>query len=239
MTTGERLLNGEIADPVETDLLAELDRVFTRWLGRDYDLQAIHATLAVAAANRLDGDPAWLLLVGGPGNAKTETVTALSHAGAHIVSTIASEGALLSGTSKGERAGDATGGLLREIGDRGVIVLKDFTSILSMPVSSRSQVLGALREIYDGAWFRQIGADGGRRLEWQGHISLIGAVTTAWDTHHAAVAEMGDRFIILRLDSSKNRIAFRQVIWPHRRHEFRPHPGLVGAFCSGGGFAGA
>ncbi len=34
-------------------------------------------------------------------------------------------------------------------------------------------------------------------------------------------------------------VAFRQVIWPHRRHEFRPHPGLVGAFCSGGGFAGA
>jgi len=57
--------------------LAELDRAFGSWLGVDYDLDAIHATLAVAAVNRLDGDPAWLLIVGGPGNAKTETVSAL------------------------------------------------------------------------------------------------------------------------------------------------------------------
>jgi hypothetical protein len=131
--------------------LAELDRAFGRWLGVDYDLDAIHATLAVAAVNRLDGDPAWLLIVGGPGNAKTETVSALSTSGAHVVSTIASEGALLSGTNMGERSSDATGGLLRVIGDSGVLVLKDFTSILSLPPSARPSVLAALREIYDGA----------------------------------------------------------------------------------------
>jgi hypothetical protein len=108
-------------------LLAEVDRTFSRWLGADYDLDAIHATLAVAAVNRLDGDPAWLLIVGGPGNAKTETVSALGVSSAHVVSTIASEGALLSGTSMGERSSDATGGLLRVIGDGGVLVLKDFT----------------------------------------------------------------------------------------------------------------
>jgi hypothetical protein len=52
----------------------------------------------------------WLLLVSGPGNAKTETVTALSRSpGVHIISTIASEGALLSATSKGECAKNATG----------------------------------------------------------------------------------------------------------------------------------
>ena len=50
--------------------LAELDRTFGRWLGVDYDLAAIHATLAVAAVNRLDGDPAWLLIVGGPGSSQ-------------------------------------------------------------------------------------------------------------------------------------------------------------------------
>ena len=54
--------------------LADLDRVFARWFGSEYDLDAIHATLACAAAIRLDGDPVWLLLVSGPGNAKTETV---------------------------------------------------------------------------------------------------------------------------------------------------------------------
>jgi hypothetical protein len=187
--------------------LAELDGAFGRWLGVDYDLDAIHATLAVAAVNRLDGDPAWLLIVGGPGNAKTETVSALGTSGAHVVSTIASEGALLSGTSMGERSSDATGGLLRVIGDSGVLVLKDFTSILSLPPSARPSVLAALREIYDGHWTRTLGADGGRSLEWSGRIAVIGAVTTAWDSAHTAVSAMGDRFVLLRLDSSHNRIA--------------------------------
>jgi hypothetical protein len=185
-----------------------LDATFKKWLGANYDLDAIHAALIAAAVNELDGDPLWLLLVGGPGNAKTESVSSLGLSpGVHIVSTIASEGALLSATSKGERAKDATGGLLREIGDRGVVVLKDFTSILSLAASVRPQVLSALREIYDGYWKRTVGADGGRTLTWQGRLALIGAVTTAWDQHHAVVSEMGDRFVLLRMDSHHHRLA--------------------------------
>ena len=51
--------------------------------------------MAAAASERLDGDPLWLLIVAGPGGAKTETVQALAGCGAHVTSTIASEGALL------------------------------------------------------------------------------------------------------------------------------------------------
>ena len=81
--------------------------------------------LAVAASEKLSGDPAWLLIISGPGNAKTETVQSTSALGAHIISTIASEGALLSATSRKERSKAATGGLLRKIGDRGILVVKD------------------------------------------------------------------------------------------------------------------
>ncbi|MBS1695677.1 MAG: hypothetical protein JST91_26045, partial [Actinobacteria bacterium] len=125
-------LAGWAVTPLDT-----LHDTFTRWLGDGYDLDAVDAVVAAAAAIRLDGDPVWILLVGGPGNAKTETVSSLSTSGAHVVSTIASEGALLSGTSKGERASDATGGLLRVIGDTGVLVLKDVTSVLSLPAQTK------------------------------------------------------------------------------------------------------
>ena len=47
----------------------------------------LNAVLATAAAERLTGDPLWLLVVSGPGNAKTETVQALSGAGALVTST--------------------------------------------------------------------------------------------------------------------------------------------------------
>ena len=95
---------------------------------------------------------------------------------------------------------DATGGLLRKIGDRGVLVIKDVTSILVADRNIRGQVLAALREVYDGRWERNVGTDGGKSLLWTGRIVVIGAVTTAWDSHHAVVAAMGDRFVSLRLD---------------------------------------
>src|SRR5262249_4516219 len=162
--------------------------------------------LAVAASEKLLGDPAWLLIISGPGNAKTETVQATSGLGAHIVSTIASEGALLSATSRRDRSKTATGGLLRKIGDRGLLIIKDFTSILSTDHNTRTSVLAALREIHDGHWVRNVGTDGGRTLTWTGARVVIGPSTTAWDQAHAVVAAMGDRFALVRSDSSTGRV---------------------------------
>ena len=167
--------------------------------------------LAAAAVQNIDGDLLWLLLVSGSGNAKTESVQALQGAGAHVVSTIASQGALLSATQKRDRSADASGGLLRQIGEQGVLVIKDVTSILSMGRELRAEVMAALREIYDGRWVRTVGTDGGRTLEWQGRIAVIGAVTTAWDSAHAVIATMGDRFVLLRMDSTKDRISAGQA----------------------------
>ena len=92
--------------------------------------------------------------------------------------------------------------MLKKIGTRGVLVLKDFTSILSMPDrTSKPMILAALREIYDGYWVRNVGSDGGQELEWTGHLTLIGGCTTSWDTAHTTIAAMGDRFALIRGDS--------------------------------------
>lgn len=195
--------------------LDDAHKTFLRWLGQDYDTDALDVVLATAAVERLDGDPLWLLLLSGSGNAKTETVQALTGAGATVTSTVSSEAALLSGSPKKERAKDATGGLLPKLGARGVLVIKDVTSVLSMNRDARAAVLAALREVYDGRWERNVGTDGGRTLTWTGRLAVIGAVTTAWDRAHAVVAAMGDRFVIVRTDSttSAGRIAAgRQAI---------------------------
>jgi Domain of unknown function (DUF3854) len=198
------------ATPVSITVSRE---TFRRWLGEGYDIDAHDVVLCTLAASRLDGDPLWLLLISGSGNAKTETVQAAVGAGAIITSTISSEGALLSATSTRDKGKDATGGLLRRLGERGVLVVKDVTSILSMNRDSRGAVLAALREIHDGHWARNVGTDGGRTLTWQGHAVVIGAVTTAWDRAHDVVAAMGDRFVLLRMDSTVGRAAAgRQAI---------------------------
>ncbi|MBT2491516.1 hypothetical protein J7E96_23915 [Streptomyces sp. ISL-96] len=186
--------------------LTEAHAVFRKWFGADYDMDTLNATLAAAAVERLDGDPLWLLVVSGPGNAKTETVQALAGAGATVTSTIASDAALLSGSPKKERSKAATGGLLRKMGAAGVLVIKDVTSILSANRDARATVLAALREVYDGHWERNLGTDGGLTLPWRGRITVVGAVTTAWDAAHAVVATMGDRFVLIRSDSTKGRV---------------------------------
>ena len=102
--------------PVPGTVLGQAHAVFRRWLGNDFDLDALDAMLAAAAVERLDCDPVWLLIISGSGNAKTETVQALDGIAATVTSTISSPGALLSATSARDKAKDATGGLLRKIG---------------------------------------------------------------------------------------------------------------------------
>jgi hypothetical protein len=199
--------------------VADARKVFAKWLGKDYDTGTSDALMCTLAAAQLPGDPLWLLVVSGSGNAKTETVQAAKGAGAVIVSTIASEAALLSGTAKKERSKDATGGLLRSIGERGVLVVKDMTSILSMDRTTRGGVLAALREIHDGYWCRNVGTDGGRTLDWTGRLVIIGACTTAWDRAHDVIASMGDRFVIVRPSDEGREAAGRQAMANTGREE--------------------
>jgi energy-coupling factor transporter ATP-binding protein EcfA2 len=169
-----------------------------RWLHLP-DPGALYALLGTIAANRLEGDPVWLLLVGPPGGGKSELLMALSGLeDVHPTATL-TEAALLSGTSKRERASEAKGGLLRTIGDFGIVVAKDFGSVLSMNRDSRSQLLAALREVYDGSWTRHVGTDGGRTLTWAGKVGFVGGCTQTIDRHHAVMGAMGERFLFYRL----------------------------------------
>ena len=169
------------------------------------DLVALRATLACYAANmHLPGDAVWLGLVSGSSTGKTETATALSRApGAHVRATLSGEAALLSGTPAKDWAPGATGGLLRRVGARGVLVLKDFTSILGMQRDKRGAILAALREVYDGRWSREIGGEGGNLLEWRGKLGLVMCSTTAYDRAHEVISQMGDRFLLIRLNDDE------------------------------------
>jgi hypothetical protein len=198
---------------ISGSLLGDVHDAYLQWLGDDYDLGALNVVLCAAAAEKLSGDPPWVLVVGGSGAAKTESVVPLAGAGAHIISTINGEAALLSGTPAKSRAKNASGGLLRKIGGSGVLVIKDFTSILSMNRDTRALVLAALREIYDGHWSRNVGTDGGFTLTWRGRLVVIGAVTTAWDSAYQVVSTMGDRFVLVRLRTGDyRRAAGRQAM---------------------------
>lgn len=185
--------------------------VFRRWLHLP-ETGALDVMLATVAANRIDGDPVWTLLVGPPGGGKSELLTAVSGLpDMHPTATL-TEASLLSGTPKRDKAADASGGLLRAIGERGIIVCKDFGSVLSMNRDARSLVLAALREVYDGAWTRHVGTDGGRTLSWSGRVGLVGGCTPTIDRHHAVMGAMGERFTLYRLPEVDPDVQAREAL---------------------------
>jgi hypothetical protein len=163
------------------------------------DPTILYVVAGAVAANQLDGDPVWLLVVGPPSSGKTEVLSSMSGLeNVHPAATL-TEGALLSGTAQKDHAQDSKGGLLREIGEYGIVLAKDFGSVLSMNKDTRAAMLAGLREIYDGSWTRRVGVDGGRKLHWEGKLGLIGGCTPAIDRHHAVIAAMGDRFVLFRI----------------------------------------
>jgi hypothetical protein len=85
------------------------------------------------------------------------------------------------------------------MGEFGILLVKDFGGILSLTRETRGPILAALREVYDGAWTRYVGTDGGRTLHWEGKAGLLGGATPAIDGHYGVMAALGERFLYYRL----------------------------------------
>lgn len=166
----------------------------------------LYLILGVIAGNMLKGSPIWLVLIGAPSSGRTVVLETLANLtpkrarepGVHIIGALKGPAALLSATSVNERSKDATGGLLQYIGPRGVIVMKDFTSMLAMSREALSESIGALREVYDGRYSRPVGTDGGRHLEWRGRLGFLAACTPAIDRHTQEIGDLGERWVYYR-----------------------------------------
>jgi hypothetical protein len=199
-----KLDTGADAQPaVPPSTLARTAAVFKKWLLLK-DSWPVYVTLGAIASNHLPGPPVWLGLIAPPSSAKTEILNAALRLPKVELVTTASPAALLSGTPKKQAAKGAEGGLLRKIGSFGILVLKDFTSVLGLHRDNLSEMLDALREVYDGKRVRHLGTDGGRTLKWEGKLGLIFGCTEAYDSQYAVIGALGDRFLLYRLPPSQH-----------------------------------
>jgi len=176
----------------------EVIEVFGRWLILK-DPTPLYAVFGAVAANLLPGDPAWLGLIAPPSSAKTEILNSLSGLGHVLQASALTPAGLLSAVSKKDQEQDATGGLLKQIGPFGILVLKDFTTMLSLRPETNAEVFAALREVFDGRFTRHVGTGGGQTLEWSGKVGLVFACTETFDKHHSVISAMGDRYLLCRV----------------------------------------
>lgn len=160
----------------------------------------LYTVIGSLAANMIEGNPVWLMLVGAPGSGKTELLMALLGVpGVHPVSSLEGKGVFLSGTSARERATDATGGLLRQVGEAGALVIDDLSCILSLPADQIRIVMDVMRQTFSGRYDRAMGVDGGKILHWCGKLAFLGGATGSIDHYHSVSASLGERWIYYRL----------------------------------------
>jgi hypothetical protein len=150
----------------------------------------IEVILAICVATRMKTDPIWLMIVGAPSSGKTELVSIVGKVPfIHEISTM-TENTFLSGMKS---YGGKDNSLLHKIGPNGLIVLKDYTTILSMRREKKDIIISQLREIYDGRLTKMTG--NGNDQEWSGKINVLAATTDAVYLDDNGNATMGRRMI--------------------------------------------
>jgi hypothetical protein len=160
----------------------------------------IYVVMAAVAANLMPGDPVWLLVVAPPSSGKTEVLDSLRRlVWVHMISAFTEAGLLSAAPAK---KGDttSTGGLLKQVGENGLLVAKDYTTVLEEHGSTRRRLFAVQREMYDGRYTRHVGSNGGQPVEWEGKVGLIGGVTEMIDTVDFGL--MGERFVLFRLPAA-------------------------------------
>jgi hypothetical protein len=187
----------------DSPVVDECVRVFRSHLHMP-DCSPVFAALGAVAANYLVGDPIWLMLVGAPSTGKTVIVKACStlpdcriapdsHNSSAFLTWDLKRG--IGGVLSPPRIeeGESTGG----IGQFGILIYPEFTTILSLPPDARTFISGVHRQIYDGSWRREFGSGGGRTLSWDGKAGALGAVTPAIDRNPMS-SELGERWLYYR-----------------------------------------
>lgn len=185
------------------------------------DTDVIKLVIGVVVANQIDSfDPFWLLLVSAPSSGKTEILQALNdimNEQAHkpIITPI-SDLTVNTFASGQIRVGEETS-LLHRMPRGGIMVFKDFTSLLSKNDDARKEIMGQMREIYDKSYSKLTGNN--KDINWNGKIGALAGCTEVIYEHLESLSAMGDRFAMYSIVQPDRRQALKFVINSKRNGE--------------------
>lgn len=180
--------------------LRDVHAVFDKWLHLDRDagdFDFIDTALAVSLDRDISGDPVWLFLIAPSGGMKTETLRSLDNWNRTYTLDTLTPRALVSGKRTLDEDGNSVlGGILHAL-DSKVLVMKDFTAILSMPDRDRQEVFGTLRNAYDGYLEKAFGTEH-KKVSQKASFGLIAGVTPHIDVYQKFQTTLGERWLKIR-----------------------------------------
>lgn len=167
--------------------LDDLKKVVKKYLLLD-DYHVVDVIIAAFIANQFPTDPLFFLFIGPSSSAKTELLNALDGQKKAFFLSDVTKNTFISGKKDSS--------LLPHINGK-VLIMKDFTTILSKKPDDLKIIMSQLREIYDGKFSKGFGT--GELETWDGHVGFIGACTAVYDRHFSVIGQMGERFLLYRL----------------------------------------
>ncbi len=189
-----------------TNKITELQmckKTIRKWLHID-DEEWIDVVMACALDRKVKGDPLWLFTIAVPSGTKTEVLRALKGNDFVHISSLTTNSFVT-----GYRIQEAKGKTGRKITDLAsqidgrLLILKDFTSILAMAKDKRDDIIGQLRELYDGEYTKKFG-NIDKIVEIDSSFGLIAGVTPKIDQFNSIMNSLGERFLKIRGDNDSD-----------------------------------
>ena len=163
------------------------------------DTQAARIVLSAYAAHKLSGQPVWPMLVAPPGSMKTALLDSLHGLeGVYHIDQITPNtfisGQLEDPSRSSHRQNPS---LLHRIGESGVIIYPDFSTVIAMNRERRAAILADMRRIYDGELHKEFGTSEPVK-PWEGRITFMVAATPDVDRSYSIFQTLGERFVMVR-----------------------------------------
>lgn len=173
--------------------LDDYKAIVAKWLYIE-NTEHIDICFGVMFANLLlDSNPVWLFLVGPPSSGKTAAIQpASAHSLLYALSKLTPNTLISHHVGKNGR--DSS--LIPKLHNK-VLIIKDFTAMLSMRTPDLHAILGQLRDAYDGECASAAGIGNVKRFNSK--FGIIAAVTGSIDKQRPLMTELGERFITYRM----------------------------------------
>lgn len=187
-------------EKLRPETLKDLHTLNEKWLEiTERDKEYIEVMYAAAIDRAIIGDPVWLYAIAPSGGMKTTIARSLQKYPRVYSLDKITPATLISGlTRKNKETGDPepAAGLLQYMNGK-TLVIKDFTTMLSMPNDMRNELYGQLRSIYDGYYEAGFGSLP-HPVRVHADIGLILCVTPIIDKYTQAHTALGERLLKIR-----------------------------------------
>lgn len=185
--------------------LDEVMGVFKKWLHLE-SVDAIKIMLACVVSQSMDGPPVWVFLVGPPGSAKTAILASLNTFSKIYSTSSLTVHALISGANWKESMDPS---LIPKLNGK-IMVVKDFTSILSMRDTEKEEIFGILRDAYDGKCGKVFG--NGVERNYVSRFTVLAAVTPRIYDMSSQHTALGERFLKYAVGDNLKHTAEKDII---------------------------